>query len=49
MRLSTAAWSRALSRILSRPALALVPVVAGATLLTGLPGAAYAAGTSGPD
>jgi hypothetical protein len=49
MRLPTAAWSRALSRILSRPALALVPVVAGATVLTGLPGAAYAAGTSGPD
>ena len=37
MRLPTAAWSCALS------------LVAAATVLAGLPGAAYAAGTSGPD
>jgi murein DD-endopeptidase MepM/ murein hydrolase activator NlpD len=49
MRLPTAAWSHALSRFLNRRALGLVPLVAGATLLTGLPGAAYAASTTGPD
>jgi hypothetical protein len=43
-----AAWSHGLSRALSRGLLGLVPLVAGATVLTGLPGVAYAA-PAGPD